>query len=306
MSHVFKTIAVASAFCHQIFASYFVSYTVNPEDVRVVAPSNVHTPLVNHPCEHSDAYDVILHDGYPLNFTSRDFTGKFIRRASGVNLIPNPLGFSHTGAVVIATPQEVIEILDHLSDPTNHTSGYTPQPRSLELMRERLGEFPGDTLIPFCLEANGTPGQVMSGVLPHVQITPLAQSVAEYNGNVYVRQLSTPVPHHLMIEFIRRNLGRPYEGVSTFKTLLRSTLDKNQSEDTSRVFCSECVALLYRQTLGLNIPNVSNIIPEEFGSAAGEHDVLRGYAGDEIQLKLQFIYDEGYDSCCCRPKCLLL
>ncbi|MDR1234217.1 MAG: hypothetical protein LBJ92_03685 [Holosporales bacterium] len=249
--------------------------------------------------------EVRLHDGDMLNFAAAGIQGNVIRFASELNDIPNPLGLAHSGLVVVATPREISGVIDYLSNPANYDLDYRPQPEALMLMRESLRGYHSNTLIPFCLEASGTAGQVLQGINPHVQITPLEQVIRDYDGNVYVRQLRVQVPHCKMIDFIKCNLVRPYEGLNSFTELAKSTLKLNQTEDTRKVFCSELAALFYRQAIGLNIKCVSDVIPEEFGSGAGIHDILRGKAGAEIALKQKFVYhDEDPDQNCC--PCLLL
>jgi hypothetical protein len=171
-------------------------------------------------------------------------------------------------------------------------------------LRASYGQMLGErddnaVLVPFCLEANGTAGQVLTGIRPHVQIRALHPVVDGYDGNVYVRKLFAGLELEKTREFMMAHLGRPYEGFRTFLDLARAPISANLVEDTSRLFCSEMAALLYRTYCGIDIPNVSNVIPESLGSGAGRYDLLQLIADVEIPLKLQYVFPSTDPDCCC-------
>jgi hypothetical protein len=266
---------------------------------------------------YTDSNTVRISNGSVLNFAAGDAVGSFIRFASSANDVPNPLCISHSGLVVNDDPRVVYEILNGLRS-GSMMGDYQPQPAALDLMLRNLRArysnllgFPGSVdaaslaVVPFCLQANGTPTQVLTGITPHVQIEDLYSAVEIYNGNVFVRPLCKPVPLESTRAFLKAHIGRPYEGFLTFADLLRAPMAANKTEDIKRLFCSELVALFYRTYCGLSISNVSNVIPESFGSGAGEYDLLRSIASREIPLKLRHNFStpdpDGY---CCRG-CLL-
>ncbi|MDR1233824.1 MAG: hypothetical protein LBJ92_01575 [Holosporales bacterium] len=293
MHYLTKTLLTLAIFYHQANAGQFVDYPI----------SETPTPHLifndQGPTGSAQRHERIR-DGDILNFAASGLQGGVIRLASNLNDIPNPLRLSHSGMVVVATPTEVTEVLNSFNNLAESRLDYVPQPEALMLMRESLQGYDPDTLIPFCLEATGTPGQVFRGIPPHVQLTPLELVIENYPGNVYVRQLRVPVPHDGVINFAKENLARPYEGFATFTELLRSTLEANKEEDTRRVFCSELVALFCRQVVGINIENVSNVIPEMLGSWACAFDILQDKAGAEITLiqKFSFDDDDTEHGCC--------
>jgi hypothetical protein len=88
----------------------------------------------------------------------------------------------------------------------------------------------------------------------------------------------------------------------------------NREERIEKVFCSELAAVFYRDVIRNFYPtttffnerldlyrNVSNIIPEQFGSGAGLSDLLRGVAEPELPLKIIFGENDSEDNirfCC--------
>ncbi|MDR0640359.1 MAG: hypothetical protein LBF65_01325 [Holosporales bacterium] len=285
MSYFAKAIAIitiTTSLYHQASAGYFVDHQVTVQDLNRPGCS---------------PYAVKLHDGDMLNFASPSIVGKLIRFGSMFNSVANPDGISHSGIVIISTLFNIRGILTEVYQSLDFSQDCGPQINAIESMRACLGqcESIGDTeLIPFCFESDIVNEDVERSQVAgaYVRIVPLDMIIAQYEGNIYVRQLHNPVQHAAAIQFVRENITKSYEGLSSIGEFIKSPMNLNRSENISRLFCSELAALFYRQTMGLNIPNVSNIIPEEFGSKAGIHDLLSGYAGADILLKERFVYHD--------------
>lgn len=122
--------------------------------------------------------------------------------------------------------------------------------------------------------ANLVTGQKTRGV----QLAPLSQRIANYQGNIAVRLLQTyqPVnPHHLMA--LRHSLrGREYERKPL--QLLRSVWRRNRKADLSSVFCSELVAAAYQHLYLLR--------NEHNGGLASNQYTPADFAGNRINQQL--------------------
>ena len=88
-----------------------------------------------------------------------------------------------------------------------------------------------------------------------VQLVPLSQRIANYDGEVLIRKLSKQItaPMHTALNACRKELSRkPYE--KNEMELIRAAYDgiggKSSGEDLSSLFCSELVAEAY-QAMGL-------------------------------------------------------
>jgi hypothetical protein len=268
------------------------------------------------PCypKHSRIKQIEAANGDAASFAARGIVGRAIRAVSGLNAVPNPLGLSHSGIVVLQNPQGLFNMISELT-PNSENKGIncTISEKAGKLMlnellsyhRSELALVDYKGLSPFLMEANGTAGKVLRGIAPHVEIHPLANSITEYDGNVYLRSISGNIPVNYSTEFIRANIGRSYETFSTLPELALSAVGGNKRERTDKVFCSELVGLYYRGVIRTVYDssdlvreryrlyeNVSNIIPEQFGSGAGDKDLLRGLAGSEIEAKYIFNLEE--------------
>lgn len=91
----------------------------------------------------------------------------------------------------------------------------------------------------------------------------------------------------MILSFLDKYLGRPYEKLSTLGELLRIVSSRNEEERTENVFCSELVACFYKHVglLPKNL-NASNIIPEQLSYYAGSNDILRSFAQKDQALKV--------------------
>jgi hypothetical protein len=262
--------------------------------------------LVNNPCypkfsEHERFY---VSNGSMVNFAARGFVGDVIRRMSAKNSVPNPLGLTHSGIAFLEKPSIVRDIIyDMTSDKTGKENNGLLDKGEGRAMMEKLQSYFGrglesDKKHPFLLESNGTAGQVLKGIFPHVQISPLLDAL-DYDGNVYIRPFLMPVPSNFILNFAKEHVGRPYE--KNPLELLKSVKALNTKEGVQSVFCSEFAAMFYRSVIGsfpssrlLSRENmlgkfpevVGNVIPEQFCFSLGEqHDVLYGIADREIPIK---------------------
>jgi hypothetical protein len=180
-------------------------------------------------------------------------------------------------------------------------------------MMEKLQSYFGrglksDKKHPFLLESNGTVGQVLRGIFPHVQISPLLDAL-DYDGNVYIRPFLMPVPSDFILNFAKEHVGRPYE--KNVRELLNSVNALNTEEGEKSVFCSELVGMFYRDVIKSfplspilsrenmleNFSNVSNLTPEQFCFSLGEDDLLHGIADREIPIK--YIKEKRRRGICC-------
>ena len=124
-----------------------------------------------------------------------------------------------------------------------------------------------------------------------VQLVPLAERVANYDGEVIARRLQGVIFSRLDLKrfaTLRETLkGRPYEE-STVEAL-KAAYDGpggHNEENLSSLFCSELVAEAY-QSLGLlSEERPSNeYIPTDFSVKHYNLPLLRGRLGEELVLK---------------------
>lgn len=258
---------------------------------------------------------VSIPNGSMLNFAAAGVIGRTIRGASAFNDIPNPLGLTHSGIVINENPRVIQSIVLSLmagganygkySEALSNSAGRAMLRELMTYHRDVLAAVEDPKIIRgFSIESNGSVSEILSGILPATHIYSLQERIEGYDGNVYVRPLSINVPLESTRDFITRYVGRPYESLSTLKEIAGSVKEENKAERTENVFCSELAALFYREVCHINIPNVSNIIPERFGSAAGEYDLLSGIACPEGVLKYYYNFTEddiegrGLCGCC--------
>ncbi|MDR1476465.1 MAG: hypothetical protein LBI20_04105 [Holosporales bacterium] len=333
VSFLTKSLAI---FCLSIFLckaddGVSVAYIIGSEDIDPVLGQrwyNINSSLPEatpidsllFSSTYTDSRVVMIPNGSVLNFAASGVCGTGIRIASTMNRVPNPLFLSHSGLVINDNPAAIYGILCGLRDESESTISrdYQPQRAALDLMISNLtSEFNhvlgfadggSDYVASFCLEANGSVAQVCRGILPHVQIRSLPTVVHEYRGNVFVRPLFISATTTSTQDFLRENIGRPYEGVGTIKEMVLASSGANSQEETRRVFCSELVSLFHRNCGNLRIDNVSNVIPERLGFGAEEYDLLRSIAREEIPLKLLYNFGSIEEVCCCSKGkgCLML
>lgn len=274
-------------------------------------------PLVDNPryLEFLEHESFGVTNGSMVNFAARGFVGKSIRAASALNDVPNPLGLTHSGIVFLESPRTVWDIIYSLTpngeDGKNDGLVSRKEGRAmLEKLQSYFGpELESDEKHPFLLESNGTAGQVIGGIYPHVQISPFLDALKNYGGNVYIRPFLIPVPSDFIVNFVKEHMGRSYE--KNPMDLIRSVNGFNRVERTGAVFCSEFVGMFYKSVIEVfplspllskenileKFSNVSNLIPEYFCSSI-EKDVLQGIAGEDILLKHVEIFKDEEGGCC--------
>ncbi len=243
------------------------------------------------PCykENYTAQNVDISNGAVLNFASNGAIGNTIRSATSVNQTPNDLGLTHTGIAIV---DEVMYVYDLANDILR--TGDESVEKYAKYAIDRIGdEFSEiidneDTTFVgvFALESNGSASQVLQGIFPHVQISPLRSVVKEYDGNVYFRNLHNPLSASFTRVFLEKNIFRSYEIYPA--ELLKATKGLNSEEKTEYVFCSELAALVYEQAEVIEPTNVSNVLPEHFCHLAMRDDILRGFAYNDVPLKYTF------------------
>jgi hypothetical protein len=273
------------------------------DDPQFRRPPNDEIPTVTirNPCfpRYSDKEFIPTHNGDLLGCSANGVIGKFIEYMSRKNDVQNPNHLTHVVLCVHQNPLRLFQQILRLT-PSEENNGphCRISPRAGREMQSNLCSYHGDTLalvegntdemiFPFALESNGTAGQVIRGIFPCVQISPLALLLTEYDGRVYQRPITVDIPMESTTNFLEEHLGRPYEGSSTFHQLFRAVNGENEEEDIRRLYCSETAALYYRERIsvvGWRAPNVSNILPEHFNFGIPQ-DVLGNVAGQEIALK---------------------
>ena len=251
------------------------------------------------PCymEQSQVKSIDIPNGSMLNFSSKGVIGATIRTASDLNDIPNLLGVTHSGVVINEDPKILFENILAITE-SHETKGKKCllSEKESKAMIDEIKEIYGSiinatyyvqTFYPFSLESDGSAGEVLRGIPPHVHFHDLGKRLLDYDGSVHVRPLIKGVDLRKTRAFYNANLGRDYESVFALGELLKSPMGLNRVENTKRVFCSELAALFYRDC-GL-IPadvNVSNVIPEQLSSYALMGDLLHGVANIDIALKI--------------------
>jgi hypothetical protein len=276
---------------------------------RIDASSSVH--FVN-PCYRQDAEneqnaailpvkELDIPNGSALNFAAHGIIGSLIRGFSKFNKVPNPLGLSHSGIIINDDPRHVFAMVKQIATEKAQDT-YLSIKEAEEIIHDLVANhsdiltlvYPLDPInVPFAVESDGSVQEIFrKRILPYVHLRSLCgrlngyEGVAGYDGNVYVRQLSPVIKISSTRDFMKKYIGRSYEGLSTCGELINSLIDANVAPMESRVFCSELAALFYQKMDLIScdiMPN--NIIPEELGSGAGVADILRDVAGQDIPLK---------------------
>ncbi|CAL5977372.1 Papain-like_cysteine peptidase superfamily [Hexamita inflata] len=184
------------------------------------------------------------------------------RVAQYFNTIPNPLKVTHCGVVVHMSGKQLHQMVNegkfvHVKD------------SFIDVVKNGI-RYDDDEVRPYSIEAHW----------PHVLITPLKETVAEYDGSVRMRKLiQTPPQFTNWVDMI----GVHYE-VKWWKMFF-AEWRLNTTEDISSVFCSELAALLVKRAGLINV-NSSNVLPEMMVTTAKKYDVLKGKYGEEEGLKI--------------------
>ena len=262
---------------------------------------------------------VDIPNGSMINFASSGVIGKTIRAASALNAVQNPLGLTHSGIVINENPRYIFSKVLSLTEGSSTEYAPLSEKAGKAILRE-LTKYHRDVISmtedpkiirSFAIESDGSVSEVLKGIAPHTHIHDLSHRISDYGGNVYIRPLNEGIDYKYSRKFLKEYLGRPYEGLKGIRELLGSVVGANEKERTENVFCSELCACFYKGA-GLLSPalNVSNVIPEYFGSSAGENDLLAGKALDDVPMKLKYSFSEsdvkgkgccGFFFSCCRP-----
>ncbi|MDR2107396.1 MAG: hypothetical protein LBO73_02670 [Holosporaceae bacterium] len=265
----------------------------------------------------SDINEIKLTNGSMVCFAAKGRIGKIIRYASTYNTVDNPLGLSHSGLLLLSNPRDVLQMIENSPNTADRAKKAMTE-SLLQYYRAEISIENFSGVAPFLLEATGTVKQALGLIYPHVQISPFKKVLEEYSGNIYLRSALYDVPTDFSDKFIRDHIGRPYETAGTLIEVLKAVRGANKEERTQNVFSSELCGLFYRSAINdlwtrnstlsgesLNglldlYVNVSNIIPEQFGTGAGANDLLKGLAEPELALKSYFDYidDDAKIGCC--------
>jgi hypothetical protein len=245
--------------------------------------------------EYNMSRPVAISNGSVLGFADSTVIGKLIRFLSD----DAQNGFSHVGMAIVAKPSQILEMIQESAKSgglANRKKKYLKE--QLRVMYEAYpylcdaiaaaaaesAALQDEPLDVFCFESSGTAGDVLRGLGPRVQISPLAKAVDEYDGNVCVRSLYEPILLESLHNKIVETIGVSYEKHIT--QLLKSTSDGNKVEDESSWFCSELVAALYKTAGVVKDVCANNVIPKDFSTHSKE-DLLKGNATDEMWLKIK-------------------
>lgn len=203
---------------------------------------------------------------------------------------PNFLGLSHVGIALVASANEALALIDE-SARVGGLYFFKNQMEGVkaDMIQTIRNEFHRnmDKLDVFCLHSTGEMG---------VHIVPLHVLVREYHGSVFVRRLLTPLNLNQFLSIVVREIGKGYN--FNINQLARCTRDGNKTEQNDKTFCSQLVAILYRDA-GLLPPDVqaNNVSPAEFDSRS-PNDLLKDLADAEKVLKFLIKYTGGCCKCC--------
>lgn len=261
--------------------------------------------LVNPGCQgNAGANELVVPNGSMLNFASGGLIGNTIRAASAMNRVKNPLGLTHSGIVFNDNPKRLFDFVNSVVERTttdgqvwmDTDAGYAILNELSDVYQSEVAATHLGTasVHPFVMESDGSAGEVLRGIMPHVHLHAFSKRIEDYDGNLYFRALNKPVSGDYSEKFVKEFLGKPYESVTNLSELLVSIVHGNKVECPERVFCSELAGYFYKGAgLISDGMNASNMIPEYFGSPAGRHDLLRKVAGKDVPLKV--IYDFSED-----------
>ena len=246
-----------------------------------------------------------------LNYACDGIIGFGIRTMSDLNDVPNPLGLTHTGVAIHAIPKILVEDIIKLSE-TKGSNLYENDKVTKEMINNirkyypdaggttQLSDSDSNFMQVFCAEENGSAGEVLKGIYPHLYVVPLEHDAINYTGDIYFRPLKIEVPYERSYEILKKYLGTPYESPFTLLEMVNAIGDKNVKDETQRLFCSEFVALFYKklEVIPENVI-VSNVIPEKLSSGAGENDILKDVADQDIPIR----HENRFFECDCVGCC---
>lgn len=242
---------------------------------------------------HSNIEQEYIPNASSAGFASKDLAGLIIRHAQNKNNIPNPNKLTHSAFLFHANPLGLTQKITNLMHASGTELSKYPQYGAemiydiREYHPEAAGVNPGlaDNCV-FCAESDGSAGEVLKGIYPHVHIHPFEQSIETYNGEVSFRPCTVNISPEQSLEVVLKYLGTPYESPLTLGGMIKAINDKNKVAKSDRLFCSEFVAWVYKDLKLLPddlIPD--NVIPEKLSAGAGEYDLLKDFCGQDIKLK---------------------
>ncbi|MDR0677200.1 MAG: hypothetical protein LBF57_00795 [Holosporaceae bacterium] len=306
--------------CFVLLMLYFgpCSAMLSLQEATKDSSSQILAVEFKNPCysKNSEIKILSVRNGDPFNFSAHDLVGKGIAYICDKNEIPNPFDVTHSGVATLASPVDVFEIIrKQTPSEENPVQNCTIGEKAGAAMIKEISTYHCKILAmtdykgfePFLLEASGDAKAVLAGIYPHVQIHPLALSLKKYVGDVFQRSIYFQIPVEYSLNFIANHIGKSYETLSTANELFNAINDGNSKENTSKLFCSEMVALYLRGAIQTYLPpndfikrrlelykNVSNILPEEISSGAGQkYDIMYGVASPD-QIVKHYITE-----CCC-------
>lgn len=242
---------------------------------------------------YSNIDEIYIPNASVANFSSDGIIGATIRCAQSKNDIPNPNKYTHSAFLFHANPMILTQKISDLM----HREGTElfKNPRyGAEMIRNIEKYYPEtagrDSSLPgncvFCAESDGSVQEVLNGIYPHVHIHPFKQTIETYGGEVSFRPCMADVSPARSLDVVLKYVGTPYESPATLDRMVKAINGKNKVSDSTRLFCSEFVALSYKD-LGLLpaglIPD--NVIPEQLSAGAEEHDLLKEFCGQDTKLK---------------------
>lgn len=229
---------------------------------------------------------VVITTGSLLSFGGSGMISNTIRKFSKD---PNPLGLSHVGLALVASANEIIALIERsayngglhfLAEKGKHL-----KVSMIETIQEECRHRMDEADV-FCLHSTGEEG---------VHIEPLSTLVSNYEGNIFVRSLKTPLALADLLEIIIRDVGKEYN--FDIKQFAKSINNKNKKEQNNKRFCSQLVADIYKEFDIIDSTLMgNNVVPAEFCSHSTS-DLLKDYAEAEKVLKIYINYQGGC-SCC--------
>lgn len=230
--------------------------------------------------------EIVVTTGSLLSFEGQGMVSGLIRKFTKD---PNSLGLSHVGIAIVASANEVLAIIE---ESARMGGLYFFKDQTEEIKKDMIQTIRNkfhrrmDEPSVFCIHSTGHMG---------VHVVPLRVLIDTYEGNIFVRRLFEPIHLHDFLSLLAREIGKRYD--FNPNRLARCARDGNKTEQNDKTFCSQLVAILYRD-MGILPPDIqaNNVSPAEFDSRS-PNDLLKGYADGEKVLKL-LINTGGCCGCC--------
>jgi hypothetical protein len=226
---------------------------------------------------------VYITNGSLISFCGEGFVSEFIRNRTREG---NPLGLSHVGVALVGTPSEMVTIVQQIyACGTIRSNGDATEQSAIHMLQQ-LSELDPDSPDVFCAHSTKDWG---------VHIDRLFSLIEEYDGQVYIRPLTSPVPLAEMYPMLVLNLGRKYK--LNVRSFLGCIHQNNKRTDNITQFCSQFVTNVYKHCQMIpRALNALNVSPARFGSFH-DQDLLRDHAEKEILIKYRPV-NSGGNICC--------